>query len=363
MKKIIALLIAVIVCYSMMVMPTSAAVPTALTIKETKTAPNVNDKGVIDAAYGNPIFDYRATDLTPGDGDLHPKTKEECAVVNDAISVMRNVGYATYDDKYFYMACVLTDLAPKASPNSAAPWQSTGIQLLLFVNTERSWTTFAYEGTNKVGVFDDNKGRSVLDPDFVTASFYERSKTEYVLEFKIAWEGFPEVDSLADVNELKMGVVQTSMASACANNKTPDGTPIYEAAPYTCSAFANAYELKYEKALPITMVPANGNSNNNGGGSSTVTSTITSTITTPAESDSTSAPSQGTAVDVGGSSDQTIGATESEKEDDQTTTVVQEGKKDFTMIIILAAIAGVIIIGGAVAIILLNKKPSTDSKE
>ena len=360
MKKIIALLIAVIVCCSMMVMPTSAAVPTALTIKETKTAPNVNDKGVIDAAYGSPIFDYRATDLTPGDGDLHPKTQAECAVVNDAISVMRNVGYATYDDKYFYMACVLTDLAPFATSNSAEPWKSTGVQLLLFVNTERSWTTFAYEGTNKVGVYDDNKDRSVLNPDYVTASFYERSKTEYVLEFKIAWEGFPEVESLADVNELKMGVVQTSMASACANNDDGNGNPIYASAPYTCSAFANAYELKYEKALPVTMVSANGNTNN--GGSSTVTSTITSTITTPAESDSTNAPSDGTAVDVGGSSDQTVGATESEN-GDQTTTVVQEGEKDWTMIIILAAVAGVIIIGGAVAIILLNKKPSGYSKE
>jgi len=363
MKKIIALLVAVIVCCSMMVIPTFAAVPTALTIKETKTAPNVNDKGVIDAAYGSPIFDYKATDLTPGDGDLHPKTQAECAVVNDAISVMRNVGYATYDNKYFYMACVLTDLAPKASPNSAAPWQSTGIQLLLFVNTERSWTTFAYEGTNKVGIFDDNKNRSCLKPEYVTASFYERSKTEYVLEFKIAWEGFPDVDSLADVKELKMGVVQTSMASACKNNiVVEDGVEkkIYENAPYTCSAFANAYELKYEKALPITMVSANGSSNN--GGSSTVTSTITSTITTPGESDSTSAPSEGTAVDIGGSSSETT-STESSENNDQTTTVVQEGEKDWTMIIILAAVAGVIIIGGAVAIILLNKKPSTDSKE
>ena len=354
MKKIIPLLLAVIVCCSMMVIPTSAAIPTALTIKETKTAPNVNDKGVIDAVYGNPIFSYKATDIKVGETNLYPRTPEECAQVQDAINVMSNTGYATYDDKYFYMACVLKDLAPKASPNSAAPWQSTGIQLLLFVNTERSWTTFAYEGTNKVGVFDDNKGRSVLDPDFVTASFYERSQTEYVLEFKIAREGFPEIDGLADVQELKMGVVQTSMADTTVDaNVKKDGA-------YTCAAFGEAYELKYEKALPVTMVSANGSSNN--GGSSTVTSTITSTITTPGESDSTSAPSEGTAVDIGGSSSETT-STESSENSDQTTTVVQEGEKDWTMIIILAAVAGVIIIGGAVAIILLNKKPSTDSKE
>lgn len=355
MKKVITLLLAVIVCCSMIAIPTSAAVPTSLTIKETKTAPNVSDNGVIDAAYGSPIFDYKATDLTPGDGNIHPKTKEECAAVNDVISVMRNVGYATYDDKYFYMACVLTDLAPKASPNSAAPWQSTGIQLLLFVNENRSWTTFAYEGTNRVGVFDDNKDRSVLDPDYVTATFYERSKTEYVLEFKIAWEGFPQVSSLKDVDELKMGVVQTSMASS------HDGS-VYTDAPYVCSAFGRAYELKYEYALPITMVSAGGSSNSNNGGSSAVTSTITSTITTPAESDSTSAPTDGTAVDIGTGSSETTGTTESKDEGDNTTIVTVEGERDWTPIIIIAIIALVLIIGGAVAIILLNKKPKTDGE-
>ncbi len=278
MKKFIALLVAVILVCSMMTFTTSAAIPTELTITETKTAPNINDGGVIDAAYGEKVFDLKASELPKDSGNLYPSKMEgrdgeklDDPKVQAAIKVMRNIGYMTYDKDNLYILCDVTDIAPKASSNSAQPWKSTNLQLTMFVNEELSFPTIAYEGKNKVNVWNDP--RSVLDFELVEATFTEKSKTHYIYEIKIPWEAFPEVESADDVWYFRMGIVQTSMAND-----------------YVCSAFGEAYFLQAPKCIPVTLAKANESGNNTSSESSseqnnTTSSTVSNNNTNTSSAD------------------------------------------------------------------------------
>lgn len=239
MKKILVLFTAAMLLFSTLSFAASAAVPTELNIYKTKTAPNINDSGKIEAVYGEKVFDIKASELSKDDQNLYPNTQREPHMledkgVKDAIKVMRNIGYMTYDDDNLYIACEVTDVAPKAASNSAEPWRSTNLQLVMFVNEELSFITVAYEGTNKVGVVNDR--RSVMDYELVEATFFEKSKTNYVYEIKIPWESFPEVTCADDVWYFKMGVVQSSMANG-----------------YVCAAFGEAYFLQAPKCVNVSL--------------------------------------------------------------------------------------------------------------
>lgn len=380
MKKIIALLTVIIIVFSAMSFSVSAAVPTELTITETKTAPNINDGGVIDEAYGAKLFDMKGSDHPLESQNLYPnKTREphllEEQPVKDAIAAMRNVGYMTYDKENLYIACEVTDIAPKAASNSSEYWKSTNLQLVIFLNQELNFPTIAYEGKNKVKVWGDE--RSVLDYEMVEATFTEKSQTNYVYEIKIPWEAFPDVKSSNDVEEIKMGIVQSSMANG-----------------YVCSAFGEAYHLKYDKCIPVTMAKASGSSdkkpassnqattsdkkeeassnnntaaseNNNTASKDTDKNTASkndknntsskdkNTASDKANS-SVNAPTTGTEI-VTESTDSTASQS-TENQEGSTTVITEEAEKDWTPIIIIGIVAVVIIAGGAVAIIMMNKK-------
>ena len=256
MKKIMALLTAVIIVCSLLTFSTSAAVPTELKIYKTETAPNISDSGKIDSVYGEKLFDIKATDFSKDDQNLYPNTQREPHMLKDkgvkeAMAKMRNIGYMTYDNENLYVACEVTDIAPKASANSAEPWKSTNLQLVMFVNEELSFITVAYEGTNKVNVVNDR--RSVMDYELVEATFFEKSKTNYVYEIKIPWESFPEVTKADDVWYFRMGIVQSSMAKG-----------------YVCTAFGEAYFLQAPKCVPVKLEGAKNS------GSATTSSEVTS---------------------------------------------------------------------------------------
>ena len=427
MKKILVLFTAAMLLFSTLSFTASAAVPTELNIYKTKTAPNINDSGKIEAVYGEKVFDIKASELSKDDQNLYPNTQREPHMledkgVKDAIKVMRNIGYMTYDDDNLYIACEVTDVAPKAASNSAEPWRSTNLQLVMFVNEELSFITVAYEGTNKVGVVNDR--RSVMDYELVEATFFEKSKTNYVYEIKIPWESFPEVTCADDVWYFKMGVVQSSMANG-----------------YVCAAFGEAYFLQAPKCVTVNLKglktdasqntsskeetdkdddknntsssnkdddknskPSNNTSSSNkndnedknasdktesqnkpsNDSSKTESSSVNNssavdnsdkndkptdnkdTASEDKKDDSANkqedvdAPEQGT--DIVTSESDNAGETIGESGEATTTVVQEEAEKDWTPIIIIAVVAVVIIAGGAVAIVLLNKKPKEDKK-
>ena len=382
MKRIIALLIAVIFVFSLMSFTTSAAVPTSLTIKETKTAPDINDGGKIDKVYGDKLFDIKATDHAKDSGNLFPsnypnREGERLAEkgVQEAIKVMRNIGYMTYDKENLYIACEVTDVAPKAAANNSEYWRATNLQLTMFVNEELSFPTIAYEGKNKVKVWGDD--RSVLDYEIVEASFTEKSQTNYIYEIKIPWKAFPDVESYDDVWSFSMGLVQSSMANG-----------------YVCSAFGEGFFLDASKTIPVTLAglvkdntantssetkteskPKPSTSSKNETASADKSgdkevSSNTSTVSSEKETNSSvNAPTTGTDI-VTQSSDNANGTTNVESSTDidvsatgdTTTIITEEADRDWTPIIIIGVAALVIIAGGAVAIILLNKKPSDANK-
>ena len=381
MKKIIALLTVVIIVFSAMSFSVSAAVPTELTITETKTAPNIKDGGVIDKAYGNKVFDIKGSDHSLDSQNLYPnKTREphllEEKLVKDAIAAMRNIGYMTYDKDNLYIACEVTDIAPKAASNNSEYWKSTNLQLVIFLNQELNFPTIAYEGKNKVKVWGDE--RSVLDYELVEATFTEKSQTKYIYEIKIPWNAFPEVSSVDDVEEIKMGIVQSSMANG-----------------YVCSAFGEAYHLKYDKCIPVTLAKAGNTSSNDKKPTTSKQETTSSKQETTSSKDTVSkdnannntvsqnnpsstpstdntdkntasnkvdssvnAPTTGTDIVTDGAETTSSQAPTESAGEGTTTVITEEGEKDWTPIIIIGIVAVVIIAGGVVAIILMNKKPS-----
>ncbi len=346
MKKILAFLVIAVICFSFTVIPASAAVPTALTIKETKTAPNINDGGKIDSVYGTKVFDLKASDHPTDSYNLYPCTvdgrdgeKLKLKDVKDAIKVMRNVGYMTYDNENLYIACEVTDIAPKASSNSEKYWNSTNLQILMFINDERCYPTIAYEGKNKVKVWGDD--RSVLDYEAMECTFTEKSVSNYVYEIKIPWNAVPEVNSAADVKTFTMGMIQSSMANDA----------------YVCSAFGEAYALDASRTIPVTMVAAKEESTSSKPSTSkpTTSSNTSSTQSNNSSVISSNAPTVGT--DIVTSSEQTQSTEDNSSTATESTTVItEESEKDWTPIIIIGVIAAVVIIGGVVFIIISNKK-------
>lgn len=357
MKKLIALIVCLLIAASICV-PAYAAVPTALTFNEISAAPTLD--GVVDAAYGSPVFDYSAKELKVGDKNLFMSDVLENGEISDngtygatdaavakfakTYNSMRTVAYIAYDKNNLYLAFDTTDVAPKASSNSAMPWRSTNFQLCMYVNQRLAFFTVAYAGTNKVNIAND--GRNEFDIDVMKVSFKEKSQSNFVYELVIPWSAASGLKSAEDVEDFRFGYVQTSMAEA-----------------YICTSVGEGWHQDYDKLVPVTLKALAGTTT----GGSTASSTSSAT-------DDTSAPTGGgTTVNVDvdvnnneasdASSEADTTADASSDSADEGEEIIVEEEKDYTMIIILAVIAGVVLIGGVVAVILLNKKPSAEKTE
>ncbi len=356
MKKIIALFVAALLC-CVFIIPASAAIPTALTFTqiEASNAPIID--GTVDASYGSPIFDLIAKDIAIGDEDhiFMSDVMEDGSISADSgtyggteiaknkfiktYNTMRTVAYVTYDDKNLYLAFDTTDIAPKASENSATPWRSTNFQLCMYVNQRLAFFTVAYTGKNKVTIANDN--RNEFDVDVMKAALNEKSQNNFVYELVIPWSAAPGLKSAKDVEDFRFGYVQSSMAEA-----------------YICTSIGTGWAQKYEKLVPVTMKNLSGEDTKPSTNSSDATGTV---------DDGTSAPSGGgTSININNDNDSTNTETNNDtninNEDDEVI-VVEEGKDNSKMIIILACVGGVILVAGVVAVILLNKKPAGEKKD
>lgn len=343
MKRLITILVCLILAVSVCV-PASAAVPSAFTFNEITSAPTID--GTIDSVYGSPIFDLSAKDLEMGNKNLfmadimdgavqengtYGANADSMAYFKNVYDIMRTVGYVAYDKNNLYLAFDTTDIAPKASSNSAKPWHSTNFQLCVYVNQRLGFFTVAYAGTNKANIANDT--RNEFDVDVMKVAFNEKSQNNFVYELVIPWSAIPGLKTAADVTDFRFGYVQTSMAMG-----------------YVCTAIGEGYHQDYDKLIPVTMKSVSGDSNTTGttGNNNTV-------------DDGTSAPvGGGTTIntDKDTTDANSENATTNEGEE-----IVVEGEKDYTMIIILAVVAGVVLIGGVVAVLLLNKKPAEEKKE
>lgn len=345
MKKFLALIIAAAALFACTV-PAYAALPTALTFTEVKEAPKLD--GEIDKAYGSSVFDFKATDIKVGDNNLFPRTQDELNPIKSVYEKMHSVGYAVYDTNNLYLAFDVYDVAPKAAGNSSNHWLSTNIQLVFYVNSQLCFPTIAYTGPGKVKVTADS--RSEMDFSKIKASFFEKETGHYVYEVVIPWSACYEINSFKDVEDMRFGFVQTSMAGY-------DLVGGDEEKAYLTAAFGDAYDLQYDKLIPVSFkkldsAVQNSNAGNNSGNTSGTDSGKSSV-----------APSEGVSVNASGSEVQSSVGSETQGSGEQIIETEETEKKDNKLIIILIAAAVVIIGGGAAAIIILNKKPADKTEE
>ena len=239
------------------------------------------------------------------------------------VGMLQTNCYFVYDEDGIYLGVEATDTLPKASSDSSEYWKSSNIQIVLYTNSSRTFCTLAYAGTNKANLFNDEK-RSELDiskvKDYCVKETVSGGTTKLVWEIKFPYEAFWDVKGMEDIAEMRLGIVQSSMAEG-----------------YACQAFGKAYGLVYEDLITVDINrPADEPVNSDAGkGGNTIVSAT------------------GDGVDLGDVTD-----TEDKTADDKTTgaETPEDDNSKTTLIIILAAVAGVIVIGGVVAIILINKK-------
>lgn len=337
MKKAISLL--TVVCLVAMLLSctfcASAEVPKQLTIDEVKTSPVVDGK--LDDVYGAHKWNQSATELTVGEQNLFPRsddlfTPDMVAVRN----VMNMKGWLVYDSEALYIAVAAKDTAPKVASDNSKYWNSTNIQVVLFVDSSRYFFTVAYEGDNKVSLHDDGD-RSELDVDKMDVAknvAFTNNVGDLFYEIRIPFEALWDVDKITKDTDIRLGIVQTSMAAG-----------------YVCQAFGEAYGLKYDTMIPVTPVP--------------YVAPVVST-STPASVDSTVAPDADAGVDLGGASSDIVSSAdevssvdsepESKEESSDVTSVADTEEGGNSMMIILIVVGAVIVIGAVVAIILVSKK-------
>jgi len=331
----------------------SAEIPTKLTFTQVSKAPTIDAS--IDDIYGNPVFDFKATDTTTfnpsaeaGDEgfNIFPRQKEWMDPVKDAYEAMRVKGYVVFDKDYLYMAYDVYDVAPRTAGNASKFYQSTNLQFVFFVNENLGYITAAYAGTNSVRVFNDDGNRSTMLIENIDCKLVEKSKTNYIYELRIPWKNFHEVETLSDITDFKFALTQTSMGSAGTyNNGTMDTS-------YVCSAIGSAYALNYDSSLPVTLQKLAEDKKEEG------KETVSDKSSAPTSTDSGAV---GSGVEFGGSKQEDDKDTTSLEQTDSNTTDTTgadsntEAEKDYTLIIILAVVAVVVVAGGIIAIVLINK--------
>ena len=347
MKKIISLFTAVVLAFAFAV-TASASVPTKLTFNRVNKSPTLD--GTIDSIYGQPVFDIKATDLKAGDPNLAIATDDGSAKAGDATdeliskvssvyNTMHSVGYAVFDDENLYFAFDVTDTYPKAASNSANYWEATNIQLVFYVNQQLCFPSIAYAGTNKINIFPDK--RSEMDIDKIKVKFTENGG-KYVYEVVIPWNSCPEVSSFKDVDDLRFGFIQTSMAER-----------------YVAAAFGCAYELDYSKLVPVELKDDGSVESGNQKDNQSTVSTAGNENTVSNNSSAAAPSGNGTQINTDNSDN-----TNPASSDNQTVTEeIIEGEKNYTPIIIIAVIGGLVIVGGVIAFIIINKKSADDNTE
>ncbi len=348
MKKVMKLfsVICALVLVLSCAITANAARPTSITITEVSKAPVID--GVIDEANGPMQWNQTASEIPVGEYDLFPRTPEECAPFTELYKMMNMKGYFAYDKDGIYLAVEATDLPPKAAPNSNEPWKSTNIQVVLYTNSSRNFFTVAYSGTNKAYIFNDET-RSELEidkvKDYCVKENVVGNKATLVWEVKIPYAALWDVKSMDDIDDMRLGIVQSSMSTQGVEK------------PYACQAFGKAYSLVYEDLLPVTVKSLSGGSKDNT--ASKTESKNEAANSKPSGNTNEIVSASGDGVDFGvtdnNSTDEST-VTGSEADTNDTTGTTEQDNSKTTLIIILAAVAGVIVVGGVVAIILINKK-------
>lgn len=334
MKKPVRILISlVVIAFVLMTIPASAEVPTKLTFTQVEKAPTFD--GIIDDVYGEKIFDLKATDLKVGENNLFPRSQAELDPLMDVYNVMQALGYAVHDKENLYLAFDIKDIAPKAASNSTEYWNSTNIQLIFYINQQLCFPTIAFAGTDKVNVIGD--ARSEMDVSKIRAKFKDNGNGNFIYEIVIPWVAVPDVKSLDDVDDVKFGFIQSSMAKG-----------------YICSAFGEPYDLKYNTLVPVTLKNLAKEEN-----SSSVQKPNNSTsqgANDNTNSDNNSIITDGTQIgnEIKPESSSTV--------IDDTSTIVEETSTNgtnTTLVLVLIILAVLVIVGAGVAIIIINRKPKT----
>lgn len=339
-KAISVLCVVFLLCS--MLLGVSAASITNVELSKVSSAPVID--GALDAVYGQPKWDLSASSIQVGDNNLFPRTPEELEPYMEAYKVMNMKGYFVYDDSGIYLAVAAKDKAPRAAANSAHFCKSTNIQVVMYVNSALVFFTMAYTGTGKVDLINE-PNRSELDISKIKSTDYTLSvkdagngNFDLFYELKIPYSAFYDVRGIEDIVDMRIGVIQTSMTYG-----------------YLCSAFGDAYDLKYDLLAPVT-----------------ISKTAAPVVSTPVQSTDTTQsaqPDTDTGVDFGGVSSEDASSVESVTDSEPESKIESENSenegtdlsapKDDSKGILVPVLIGVIVviaIGGVVAVLLLNKK-------
>lgn len=244
MKKIraLSLVMVIILAFCPFITPVSvqAAIPTQLSITYAKTAPVID--GVVDASYGEMQWDQSATDFEIGEFNLFPRLKEEWDLEQrQAILKKMNMkGWLAYDKEGIYMAVEATDILAMSNSDPQKFWNSTNIQVVIYIDSHRYYFTLYY-GENKKAVLRDDKSRSDLDESKVVEYTLKETSFENGIklgwEIKIPYEALYNSSRINQNTDIRLGVVQTSMSYGY----------------YSCQAFGEAYSLNYQTLVPVKV--------------------------------------------------------------------------------------------------------------
>lgn len=244
MKKVkilsLAMIIILAVCPFITPVSVRAAIPTRLSITYAETAPVID--GVVDASYGEMQWDQSATDFEIGDYNLYPRTKQEWAYeqMQKTLNKMNMKGWLAYDKEGIYMAVEATDIFAMTNPIPQKYWNSTNIQVVMYIDSHRYFFTLYY-GENKKAVFVNDSSRSDLDESKIFEYTLKETAFEDGIklcwEIKIPYEALYGSTRIGKTTDMRLGVVQTSMAYGF----------------YSCQAFGEAYNLKYQTLVPVKV--------------------------------------------------------------------------------------------------------------
>lgn len=208
-----------------------------LSISNIVTSPVID--GVVDKAYGDFAWNQSAKNLEVGDNNLYPRTEGDCEVFEEVFDLMNMKGWLAYGNDGIYMAVEATDLSAHAPVSSTQPWHSTNIQVVMYIDSSRYFFTLYYDEEGEAILYNDAT-RSELDISQVTEYTVKETALENGVklcwEIKIPYEALYDVSGIDQYTDIRLGVIQTSMAKG-----------------YCCQAFGNAFDLRYDTLLPVSV--------------------------------------------------------------------------------------------------------------
>jgi hypothetical protein len=177
-NKTISLFICLLVVSTLSI-GVSAATPTSISINSYDKIPNID--GIVDAVYGNPVFDYNARGATVWYDNIDKTSKAAIASVNN----MSAKGYMLWNSKYLYFASKCTDTKFYDAENRNGFYLATDNRLLLSIDgrqvdvcifqTEREGTLACTSKDGTVVYLDGASTKAKIDGG------------KYSFETKIPW--------------------------------------------------------------------------------------------------------------------------------------------------------------------------------